>query len=102
MNGRSQVVELVSLLPFRIPYQRSFELIGQQCQIAINPSETNGYQLNGENLSLNLSLQSANEVAASLLPREKVYEFRSFPELRIQVKKTFIKDQAGNVVNTIG
>lgn len=100
--GARQVVELVSLLPFRIPCHRSFELIGQQCQIAINPSERNGYQLNGENLSLNLSFQSANEVAASLLPREKVYEFRSFPELRIQVKKTFIKDQAGNVVNTIG
>jgi suppressor of fused len=33
--GARQVVELVSLLPYRIPYRRSFELIGQQAQIAI-------------------------------------------------------------------
>lgn len=86
----------------RSPYQRPFELVGQECQITVKPSETNGYRLEGNNLILNLITQSANELAGSVFPKEGLYELRSFPALRIQVKKTFMKDQAGNVVNTIG
>ena len=101
-RGARQVVELVSLLPYRIPYQRPFELVGQECQVAVNPSETNGYRSELNNLKLDMSAQSAAELAASLQPKEGLYEFPSFPTLRIQVKKSCIKDQAGNVVNTIG
>lgn len=100
--GARQVAELKSLLPYRIPYQRPFQLIGQQCQIAITPSEANSYQADGNNLTLNLSTQSATDLAASLVPKEGLYEFPSFPQFRIQVKKTFIKDQEGKIVQTIG
>jgi hypothetical protein len=53
-------------------------------------------------LILNLSSPSAKEVAGLLLPKENLYVFHSFPELRISVKKSLIKDQTGNVVNIIG
>lgn len=100
--GALQVVELVSILPYRIPYQRPLHMVGQKCQLAIMPSEANGYRTDGDNLILNLSPRSATELGTVLVPQEGLYEFPSFPELRIQVKKTHIKDKDGKVVQTIG
>ncbi len=55
--------------------------------------EHSGYQKDGDNLNLALSPETVEELVAILSPTEGTYEFRSFPDLRIQVLKTFIKDQ---------
>ncbi len=34
--GARQIREFISLLPYRVPYERSLELVGQKCQIVMN------------------------------------------------------------------
>lgn len=100
--GARQVSEVLALVPFRVPYHRPLELFGQHQRVVLSPSDQNGYHPEGNTLHLALSPEAARQLGEHLVAKEGDYALRSFPDLRIQVKRSCIKDDAGNVVETVG
>jgi suppressor of fused-like protein len=100
--GARTIAELLALLPYRLPHQRTFKLVGEEQQIILNPSANNAYRMEDRILQLDLGAETVGEMCARLMVKEGIYDLPSFPNLHIHVKKTFVKDPAGKIVETIG
>lgn len=100
--GARQVREVLGLLPYRLPFGKEFTLAGGESKVVLLPASENGYQVDGATLRLQLRPDVVDEIQGMLRAQEGIYGSKRFPGLMLQVKKTFIKDDSGNVAETIG
>jgi len=101
--GARQVAELLALLPFRLPFGRSFTVIGRGAVLVFQPGDVNAMTQTDGELRLTLTAEVARALMQTLQPRAGSYDMPGFETVRWKVEKTLIRDAEGkNVVATIG
>lgn len=100
--GAKQAEIVGKILRGRILKDKSLVLAGPEIRIVFEPGEQPGCSTEDNEISIALNEAAVSELSQSLVPKVCTFELSSFPGLAIQVMKTYIKDQEGNVVETIG
>lgn len=100
--GAKQAGVIGKLLRGRILKGKSLILVGQEIRVVFEPGENAGCSTEDHEVSITLNEAAAAELSQSLVPQESAFELFSLPGLKFQIVKTHIKDQEGNVVETIG
>ncbi|MDR0271413.1 suppressor of fused domain protein [Paenibacillus sp.] len=100
--GAKQAGIIGKLLRGRILKEKSLILVGQGIQVVFEPGEKSGFSSEDDEVSITLNEAAATELSRNLVPQESAFELSSLPGLKFQIVKTYIKDQEGNVVETIG
>ncbi|MWC27617.1 suppressor of fused domain protein [Paenibacillus sp. MMS18-CY102] len=101
--GAKQAGIVGKLLAGRIRKGKSLYLSGPGIRVVLEPGEKAGFEDKGEDgVRITLDEASAIEWSQKLQPKEGMVELSAFKGMVLQVVKTYIKDEAGNVVSTIG
>ncbi len=100
--GAKQSGIIGKLLRGRILKEKSLTLVSQEFRVVFEPGEKCGYNVEETDVTITLNDKAVMELHQSLMPQEQEFEVSSIPGLSIQIAKTYIKDQQGNVVETIG
>ncbi|HEY9101756.1 suppressor of fused domain protein [Chitinimonas sp.] len=100
--GAAQVPTVLSLLPYRLRFKNHFGLIGKGIQVWLKSAERCDVAQNDEEISIFLSDEVVDAICTTLPAKQGTYQFAAWDGLSIEVKPTYIRDQDGNVVNTVG
>lgn len=100
--GAKQAGIIGKLLAGRILKGKSLYLSGPDIRVVFDPADKAGFEAGENGVRIKLDETSATEFSRKLQPKEGMIALSSFKELTIQIVKTYIKDQDGNVVSTIG
>ncbi|WP_223066855.1 suppressor of fused domain protein [Paenibacillus caui] len=100
--GAKQAGIVGKLLAGRILKGKSLYMTGPDIQVVLEPGEKAGFEEGEDEVRLKLDEASAVELSRKLLPKEGTIVLSSFKGMTIQIVKTYIKDQDGNVVSIIG
>lgn len=100
--GAKQAGIIGKLLRGRILKQRSLTLVSQEIRVIFEPGESAEFRMEDKEVSIRLNQEAATELSQRLVPLESEFGLASLPGLLFQIIKTHIKDQEGNVVETIG
>jgi hypothetical protein len=100
--GAIAVEDLVALVDGRIRFGRDFSLMGRNALVTFEPAETAGWSVDASELKICVTPDLARELAESVKPHRGTYNFRTLPTLRLEIVPTEIKDQQGQVTETIG
>lgn len=96
------VQEILNLLPYRLPFDREFGLVGGGVGVVFFASGENRHAIDRDTLRLDIRPETLAEIQSVLKPREGIYRLDTFKGLVVHVKKTEITDQHGRVTRTIG
>jgi hypothetical protein len=100
--GARQVDELVTLLPLRLPFGRSFRVANRERALVFQHGDANRVTESESELTLQLTDATVQELARMLQPHAGTYTLDSFDAVRWQIQKTTITDAQGNVIRTVG
>ncbi|MEF2965603.1 suppressor of fused domain protein [Paenibacillus sp. M1] len=100
--GAKQAGTVGKLLRGRLLKGKDLTLAGPGLRIVLEPTEATDYEAGENEVRLKLDEAAASELAEGLRPIEEMVGISTYKGMVIQVVKTFIKDQEGNVVSTIG
>lgn len=100
--GAKQAEIVGKLLAGRIRKGKSLYMTGPDIQVVLEPGEKAGFEEGEDGVRIKLDEASALELSGGLRPKEGVFELSSFKGITFHVVKTYIKDQDGHVVLTIG
>lgn len=100
--GAKQAPTVAKLLRGRILKGKDLTLASDDLRVILEPGEETGCEAGEEEVRLRLDAAAAEELSRTLQPREETVRISAYKGLVIQVVKTQIKDQDGNVVSTIG
>lgn len=100
--GARQVPVIVDLLLRRLPFERPFALIGRTAKVRFVPGRTFSAKVDGDDLEVTLDPASVQALAAAVPPVAGRYTLPGVPELTFEVVQTHIRNQQGEVVETIG
>lgn len=100
--GAKQVNELLAILPNRLRFGNAFGLVGNGKRIWIKPGENCEFAEGEDGLSAHITQQVMQEIGEVLKARQGVYTFPAWEGVLIEVRPTFIRDAAGEVVEVIG
>ncbi|KOY81511.1 suppressor of fused domain protein [Lysinibacillus macroides] len=100
--GAKQAGVIRQLLRGRILKGRSLRLVGQQVTLTFQANEQAGYDVNEQEVIISLNKEAVEELCQKLVPQEGQFELSSLADVNFQILKTYIKDQQGTVVKTIG
>ncbi|MNW56970.1 hypothetical protein D3C74_347310 [compost metagenome] len=100
--GAKQAETIGKLLRGRLHKGKALTLASQSLQIIFEPGEETGYEAVEDKVSLKLDTAVTSELSQLLAPKEDIISLSSFKGMNIRIVKTYIKDQAGNVVSEIG
>ncbi|MDG9930059.1 MULTISPECIES: suppressor of fused domain protein [unclassified Pseudomonas] len=100
--GARQVREVLGVLPNRLPFDRELTLVGEETRVVFAPGDENRYTTEDTTLRLEIRPEVLDEVRSCLKPQEGSYGLSRFPGVVLQVRKTLIKDNDGQVVDTVG
>jgi len=100
--GAKQAGTVGKLLRGRLLKGKDLMLASQDLRVVLEPGAETGYEAGEHGVLLRLDEATADELSRKLLPKEDRIELACYQGFTIQVVKTHIKDQDGNVVSTIG
>lgn len=100
--GAKQAGTVAMLLRGRLLKGKDLVLMSNGISVTLESAPTTGIETDEQNIHLKLDETVVNELMHKLLPKEGEIHLSSYKELKLQVVKTYIKDQDGNVVSTIG
>jgi hypothetical protein len=100
--GAHQIKDILVMLRYRLPFGREFGLVGGEFNVVFFPNGENRYEIEGNTLRLEITPNVLAELQAVLKEQEGIYRLSTFRGIVLQVKKTHIRDDGGNVVKTIG
>lgn len=100
--GAKQADTVGKLLRGRLLKEKDLRLVSQEISVTLEPASTTGFKTDEGMVHLQLNEAVVNELIDKLLPKEGEIRLSSYNDLIIQVVKTYIKDQDGDVVSTIG
>ncbi|MFF2885533.1 suppressor of fused domain protein [Paenibacillus sp. NPDC057967] len=100
--GAKQAEVVGKMLSGRIMKGKSLRLSGPDIQIVLEPGEAVGFEEGEDEVRVRLDEASAAELSRKLQPKEGVLALSSFKGLNVQIVKTYIRDQDGQIVSTIG
>lgn len=100
--GAKQADTVGKLLRGRLLKGKDLRLVSNEISITLEPASTTGVKTGEGTVHLQLDEAVVNELKDKLLPKEGEIHLSSYNDLLIQVVKTYIKDQDGHVVSTVG
>ncbi|MEI0740344.1 suppressor of fused domain protein [Paenibacillus sp. JTLBN-2024] len=100
--GAKQAGIVGKLLRGRILKGKELTLVGPEVRVVLEPGEQAAAAFEDGELRISLNEQTVTELSRNLLPKENMIELPALKNIAIQILKTHIKDQDGNVVETIG
>lgn len=100
--GARQVGELLALLPLRLRFGESFGLIGPEQRILFESAPRCGAEVIDEVLHVRLDETALRSLISRLRAQAGRYEVEGFSNLEVVVNQTHIRDQDGEIVQTIG
>lgn len=100
--GAKQAGTIGKLLRGRLLKGKELTLATKDLRVVLKPGEETSYEAGENEVRLKLDAAATNELSQVLQPKEEVIRISSYKGMIIQVVKTHIKDQDGNVVSTIG
>ncbi|MDF9843152.1 MULTISPECIES: suppressor of fused domain protein [unclassified Paenibacillus] len=100
--GAKQTEMVARLLSARLSKGKELALVSQKLRIILQPAAETAFEESEQTVRVSLSEATARELSATLLPLEGEYKLSSAKGLILRVNKTYIKDQDGQVVDTIG
>ncbi|MEK8130843.1 suppressor of fused domain protein [Paenibacillus filicis] len=100
--GAKQAGIVGKMLAGRILKGKSLNLSGPDILVVLEPGKAAGLEEGEDEVCIRLDEASATELSRKLQPKEGVLSLSSFKGLNVQIVKTYIKDQDGHVVSTIG
>jgi len=86
----------------RIPFDRDFTVSGEGGSILFSPADTFDISIEDEHCQIQLPLEHCTAFAELLSPKSGTYHSEIFPNLTVIVEPTEIKDEDGNVTDTLG
>ncbi|MNP25630.1 hypothetical protein D3C76_1184470 [compost metagenome] len=100
--GAKQAGTVAKLLRGRLLKGKELTLTSQNLQVVLESAQDNGFKEGDNYVRIGLSEAAVQELSATLLPVEGEYKLSTSKGLMVRVRKTYIKDQEGNVVDTMG
>ncbi|MFB0840692.1 suppressor of fused domain protein [Paenibacillus oleatilyticus] len=100
--GAKQAGIIGKLLQGRILKGKDLTLVSREIRVVFEAGEKPGCEAGEDEVRLTLDEATAGEFSRKLLPKESVIELSALPGIAIQIVKTHIKDNEGNVVEVIG
>lgn len=100
--GAGHVMSLPRLLRGRTAHGRDFELVGKKGSLTFEPSEEAGWSGTSSNLAVRVSSALREQMMKAIVPKRGKLTFAALPDFVLDVVPTEIKDQEGNVIETIG
>ncbi|WP_438433506.1 suppressor of fused domain protein [Gorillibacterium sp. sgz500922] len=100
--GAKQADTLAKLLRGRLSKGKVLMLTGQGLNILLEPDQTTGYVSSESGIRLQLNDAAVKELTEKLRPREGTIRLSASKDVQVRIVKTRIKDQDGQVVETIG
>ncbi|AIQ54963.1 suppressor of fused domain protein [Paenibacillus sp. FSL R7-0331] len=100
--GAKQAEMVARLLSARLSKGKELALISQKLRVILEPAPETVFEQGEQSIRIGLSEAAVRELSAILLPVEGEYKLSSDKGLIVRVNKTYIKDQDGQVVETIG
>lgn len=100
--GAKQAGTVAKLLRGRLLKGKELTLTSQTLQVVLEAAQGTGYKEGEKYVRIALSEAAVQELSTTLRPVEGEFKLSTFKGLIVQVRKTYIKDQEGNVVDTIG
>lgn len=100
--GAKQAGTVGKLLRGRLLKGNNLTLASQDWRVVMEPGEETRYVVEENEVRLTLDAAVITELSHIMQPKENVIKLSSSKELIIQVVKTYMKDQDGNVISTIG
>lgn len=81
---------------------KDLSLVGQQITIIFKAGHQVGFSENGQEITITLNKAAVEELSQKLIPQESQFTISSLAGVSFQILKTYIKNQEGAVVKTIG
>lgn len=101
--GAKQAEIVGKLLRGRILKGKKISLVGPDVRVVFTPGEASGYETGADNeITFSLDDNAAAELSGKLIPKEGRFDLISLKGVAVQILKTHITDQDGNVAHTIG
>ncbi|WP_435920864.1 suppressor of fused domain protein [Paenibacillus sp. DYY-L-2] len=100
--GAKQAGTVSKLLRGRLLKGKSLTLASQGLRLILEPGGVTGYEAGEEEVRLQLDAAATEELSQKMQPLEETIQLTSYKGMIVQIVKTNIKDQDGNVVATIG
>lgn len=100
--GAKQAAIIGKLVQGRTLKRKELTLVGSEVRIVIQSSDHTSYETIEDGVQLFVDDRTAAELSAKLEPKAGVIELVSMQDIVVQIEKTEIKDQEGNVVEVIG
>lgn len=100
--GAQQAATVAKLLRGRLLKGKMLTLTSPNLQVVLEPAQVTGCVKDGGTVRISLNEETVLELETKLQPKENELKLSTVKDLRIRVRKTYIKDQEGNVVDTIG
>lgn len=100
--GAIAVPDLQRLLRGRLLHGRPFALYGAEQAVVFRPGALASWSLDEEGLVVVVPPDLADEIARTLLPRQDAYRWPELPAFTLEVLRSEIRDQDGNVTRVVG
>lgn len=100
--GAKQAETVGKLLRGRLLKGKDLSLSSRDCKIILESAEATSYEKEAEAVKVHLSTAVSSELSQKLQAKEGILHLSSYDGLIIQIVKTYIKDQEGKVVSTVG
>jgi hypothetical protein len=98
--GARQVTQLRELLPLRLPFARSFAVLGPDFQLIFNLAARSNVAMDANVLTI--GLVSSAELLRVLQPKEGRYTISELDGIEWNIQQTLIRNADGEVVTTYG
>ncbi|MGZ9586687.1 suppressor of fused domain protein [Paenibacillus marinisediminis] len=100
--GAKQAGTVCKLLRGRLLKGKNLTLATQDLRVVLEPGEETSYEAGENEVRLKLDAAATTELMQKMQPKEEEIKLSTYKGMIIQIVKTHIKDQDGNVVSTIG
>ncbi|MDK8180255.1 suppressor of fused domain protein [Paenibacillus sp. UMB4589-SE434] len=100
--GAKQAGTVAKLIRGRLLKGKELTLSSQDLRVILAPGEETRCESGEKEVRLTLDTAAAAELSQIMQPQESVLKLSTYKGLTIQVVKTYIRDQDGQVVSTIG
>ena len=100
--GAIAVPDLLRMLRLRLPYNRTFKLVGRRSSVVFVPGLGAGWQPGGLELTLSVPWDAAGAMAEELEPKRGRYDWPGLDGVTIIVEPTDVRGARGELLRVIG
>ncbi len=100
--GARQTETIGLVLTARLLHGSPFTVVSKDAQLKFVRADCCGLTCEESSLRIALTDEAVAELSGKLQPKQMEFELSTFPGLRVSIHKSEIRDQDGNVTETIG